>query len=59
LRSPRRRGFPNPSVTQAPESLIFDRNDRFVEKFVQARLLGQLIGALLNERAVRPVQLEL
>ena len=36
------------------ESLVFDRcrNDRFVEKFVKAGYIGQLIGALLNESAV-------
>jgi len=36
------------------KSLVFDRcrNDRFVEKFVKAGYIGQLIGALLNESAV-------
>ena len=40
------------------ESLVFDRcrNDRFVEKFVKAGYIGQLIGACLT-RALSPAPL--
>jgi hypothetical protein len=42
-----------PARLLVAESLVFDRcrNDRFVEKFVKAGYIGQLIGNLLNERA--------